>query len=192
MKIGYARISTQEQKLDPQIDILTAFGCEKIYTDVASGSKSKRDGLDKAMEIMRENDIFVVVRLDRLGRSMKHLINTIIDLETRKIDFCSVQENIDTTTSMGKLLFNILASFASFEREIIRERIKDGLKAGRARGRFGGRKKCLEKEDVSTLIQLYKSGEVSVVKICDYLNICKSTLYNVLRENNQKINKIGH
>src|SRR5438552_7799221 len=139
MLIGYARVSTQEQTLDLQKDALEKIGCSKIFTDVISGAKAERKGLEEAQNFLREGDTLVVWRLDRLGRSLKHLIETITELNNRKIGFKSIQENIDTTTSGGKLVFHIFGALAEFEREIIRERTQAGLTAARARGRLGGR-----------------------------------------------------
>src|SRR5204863_7105627 len=139
MLVGYARVSTNEQILDLQKDALEKIGCTKIYSDVVSGAKEERKGLQEAMEYVREGDTLVVWRLDRLGRSLKHLIETITRLNNRKIGFKSITENIDTTTSGGKLVFHIFGALAEFERDIIRERTKAGLEAARARGRKGGR-----------------------------------------------------
>ena len=142
MYVGYARVSTQDQTLDLQKDALKKIGCTKIFTDTASGAQAERKGLEEALEFLREGDTLVVWRLDRLGRSLKHLIETITNLNKRKIGFQSLTESIDTTTSNGRLIFNIFASLAEFERDLIRERTKAGLAAARARGRVGGRPKA--------------------------------------------------
>src|SRR3989440_3679844 len=142
MNIGYARVSTQDQTLNLQRDALEKIGCSKIFTDTASGAKAERKGLEEALEYVREGDTLVVWRLDRLGRSLKHLIETITKLNNRKIGFKSSTENIDTTTSGGKLVFHIFGALAEFERDIIRERTNAGLRAARARGRLGGRPKA--------------------------------------------------
>src|SRR5438874_6412362 len=139
MLIGYARVSTQDQTLNLQKDALEKIGCTKIFTDVISGATEERRGLQEALEYVREGDTLVVWRLDRLGRSLKHLIETINKLNNRKIGFKSITENIDTTTSGGKLIFHIFGALAEFERDIIRERTNAGLQAARARGRRGGR-----------------------------------------------------
>src|SRR5947209_10319726 len=141
MLIGYARVSTADQTLNLQKDALEKIGCSKIFTDIISGSTTERKGLDEALEYVREGDTLVVWRLDRLGRTLKHLIETITDLNKRNIGFKSITENIDTTTSTGKLIFHIFGSLAEFERDLIRERTKAGLHAARARGRRGGRPK---------------------------------------------------
>src|SRR5437660_12491827 len=142
MNIGYARVSTQDQTLHLQKDALEKLGCSKIFTDTASGAKAERKGLDEALAYVREGDTLVVWKLDRLGRSLQHLIETITQLNNRKIGFQSITEQIDTTTSGGKLIFHIFGALAEFERDIIRERTKAGLEAARARGRRGGRPKA--------------------------------------------------
>jgi DNA invertase Pin-like site-specific DNA recombinase len=143
MLIGYARVSTQEQTLNLQQDALHNAGCNKIFTDTASGAKTERKGLDEALTYVRKGDILVVWRLDRLGRSLPHLITTMTDLENRGIGFKSLTENIDTTTSGGKLIFHIFGALAEFERNLIRERTQAGLIAARARGLTGGKPKAL-------------------------------------------------
>src|SRR5947209_5751862 len=139
MLIGYARVSTTDQTLDLQRDALENIGCSKIFTDTISGAKAERPGLTDALAYVRAGDTLVVWRLDRLGRSLKHLIDTITDLNNRKIGFKSIQENIDTSTSGGKLIFHMFGALAEFERDIIRERTNAGLQAARTRGRKGGR-----------------------------------------------------
>jgi DNA invertase Pin-like site-specific DNA recombinase len=143
MLIGYARVSTSDQTLDLQKDALEKAGCSRIFTDTASGAKAERTGLDDALNYVRTGDTLVVWRLDRLGRSLKHLIETITGLNNRHIGFKSITENIDTTTSGGKLIFHIFGALAEFERDIIRERTQAGLTAARARGRKGGRPRAL-------------------------------------------------
>src|SRR6266545_5471384 len=141
MDVGYARVSTLEQNLDLQKDALTKAGCERIFTDRISGAKSERPGLTDALEFVREGDVLVVWKLDRLGRSLQQLIETVTGLAARGIEFRSLTEQIDTTTPGGKLIFHIFGSLAEFERDLIRERTKAGLTAARARGRIGGRPK---------------------------------------------------
>jgi DNA invertase Pin-like site-specific DNA recombinase len=141
MLVGYARVSTADQTLDLQKDALEKAGCDRIFTDTASGAKAERIGLDEAINYVRKGDTLVVWRLDRLGRSLPHLIETITGLNNRGIGFKSITESIDTTTSGGKLIFHIFGALAEFERDIIRERTQAGLTAARARGRKGGRPK---------------------------------------------------
>jgi DNA invertase Pin-like site-specific DNA recombinase len=181
MLIGYARVSTQDQTLNLQKDALKNIGCTKIFTDTASGAKVERKGLEEAQNFLREGDTLVVWRLDRLGRSLKHLIETITELNNRKIGFKSIQENIDTTTSGGKLVFHIFGALAEFEREIIRERTQAGLQAARARGRKGGRPKALTPKKAKMVQDLYRNKENSIDEICKTLNISRTTLYRYIK-----------
>jgi DNA invertase Pin-like site-specific DNA recombinase len=181
MLIGYARVSTQDQTLNLQKDALKKIGCNKIFTDTASGAKAERKGLDEALEYVREGDTLVVWRLDRLGRSLKHLIETITELNKRKIGFKSITENIDTTTSGGKLVFHIFGALAEFERDIIRERTQAGLQAARARGRKGGRPKALTPKKAQMVQDLYRNKENSIDEICKTLHISRSTLYRYIQ-----------
>ena len=139
MLIGYARVSTEDQKLDMQLDALHSAGCKKIFSEKASGSKAERVELNKALDYMRDGDTLTVWKLDRLGRSLKFLIETVNLLHAKKMHFKSLQEGFDTATPGGKLIFHIFGSLSEFEREIIRERTNAGLNAARARGRKGGR-----------------------------------------------------
>src|SRR5579859_1651215 len=178
MLIGYARVSTNDQTLSLQLDALAASGCDPahIYTDTLSGAtaSSERPGLTEALSHLRAGDTLVVWRLDRLGRTLKQLIELINDLNTRGIGFKSLQENIDTTTSGGKLVFHIFGALAEFEREVIRERTRAGLQAARARGRLGGRpKRITDPKKLALLYSLYDSKEHSVQDICETLHISK-------------------
>jgi DNA invertase Pin-like site-specific DNA recombinase len=181
MLIGYARVSTQDQTLNLQKDALEKIGCTKIFTDTASGAKAERNGLEEALEYVREGDTLVVWRLDRLGRSLKHLIETITKLNNRKIGFKSITENIDTTTSSGKLVFHIFGALAEFERDIIRERTQAGLQAARARGRKGGRPKSLTEKKTAMAQALYNDKHNTVDEICKTLNISRATLYRYIK-----------
>jgi DNA invertase Pin-like site-specific DNA recombinase len=189
MLIGYARVSTQDQTLALQKDALEKIGCKKIFTDTESGTKAERKGLDEALEYVREGDTLVVWRLDRLGRSLKHLIETITELNNRKIGFKSIQENIDTTTSGGKLIFHIFGALAEFERDIIRERTNAGLQAARARGRKGGRPKSLTEKKAGMARELYNNKNNSISEICKTLNISRTTLYRYIKTGEYKLNK---
>lgn len=183
MLIGYARVSTQDQTLNLQKDALEKIGCSKIFTDTASGATTERKGLEEAFAYVREGDMLVVWRLDRLGRSLKHLIETITMLNNRKIGFMSITENIDTTTSGGKLVFHIFGALAEFERDIIRERTQAGLTAARARGRLGGRPKAqtLDTPKKRALAQsLYDDKNNTIDEICKTLNISRATLYRYI------------
>lgn len=146
MKIGYARVSTKDQLLDLQIDALKKDGCELIFKETASGAKTDRPELQKLLNHLRKGDIVVVYKLDRLGRSLKHLLEVVAELNLKEVGIRSINDAIDTTTPQGRLFFNISASFAEFERDLIRERTKSGLEAARARGRKGGRRQGMTKE----------------------------------------------
>src|SRR3954447_10940264 len=177
MLIGYARVSTQDQTLDLQLDALKNAGCGKIYTDTASGAKAERKGLEEALDYVREGDILVVWRLDRLGRSLRHLIETITFLNNRKVGFRSLTENIDTTTSGGKLVFHIFGALAEFERDIIRERTTAGLEAARARGRFGGRRSVMTPAKLRLAQAAMGRPDTTVSQLCEELGISRMTLY---------------
>jgi DNA invertase Pin-like site-specific DNA recombinase len=177
MLIGYARVSTAEQNLDLQTDALNRAGCEKLFTDKAGGAHAARPGLDQALAHLRKGDTLVVWKLDRLGRSIRHLIETVGQLQERKIGFRSLQESLDTTTSCGKLVFHVFAALAEFERGLIRERTRAGLEAARARGRKGGRPKALDAEKRAVALDLYEQRRHAVGEICRTLGISKPTLY---------------
>ena len=183
MQIGYARVSTGEQTLDLQEDALRRAGCDRILTDTASGAKADRPGLAKLMEQLRDGDTLVVWRLDRLGRSLRHLIDTLTDLDKRGVGFRSLTENIDTTTPGGKLVFHIFGALAEFERDLIRERTNAGLAAARARGRTGGRPKAKAFSDpakVRMAQTLFADKQRSIPDICKTLGVSRSTLYRYL------------
>ena len=182
MRIGYARVSTLEQNLDLQEDALKAAGCEKVYTDKTGGTKAERPGLERALADLRPGDRLVVWKLDRLGRSLRHLIETVTDLSDRGVGFQSLQEAIDTTTSGGKLIFHVFGALAEFERDIIRERTLAGLAAARARGRKGGRPRHLDDKKKRHAAMLHSDPTNSVKDICRTLGISKATLYRYLAE----------
>ena len=182
MLIGYARVSTLDQNLDLQQDALRKAGCERLFTDVASGSQATREGLEVALGFLRAGDALVVWKLDRLGRSLKQLIDLVLTLETREVGLWSLQERLDTTTSGGKLIFHVFGALAEFERDLIRERTRAGLSAARARGRLGGRPKLLTPEKRKLAVQLYRAKEHSIAEICRLMGISKPTLYSYLAE----------
>jgi DNA invertase Pin-like site-specific DNA recombinase len=182
MLIGYARVSTLDQTLALQQDALTAAGCEHLYTDTVSGSVTTRPGLTQALSHLRPGDTLVVWRLDRLGRSLAHLIDTIRELQERGVGFRSLQEQIDTTTSGGKLIFHVFGALAEFERDLIRERTHAGLAAARARGRLFGRPKALSPRKVEQLRTLAKDERTTVGEICQTLGISRATYYRHLPE----------
>lgn len=184
MKIGYARVSTKDQSLNLQKDALKKAGCKKIYSEQISGAKSDRPKLNDLIKHLRKGDVIIVWKLDRLGRSLRDLVNLISKFQELEVGFKSLHDNIDTTTPAGKLTFHLFAALAEFERDIISSRTKAGLQAARARGRKGGRPKGLSKkaQDKARLAEsLYKEKERSISEICDHLSISKPTLYRYLR-----------
>ena len=180
MLIGYARVSTKDQNIDTQRDALESAGCEKIFTDTASGSIKDRDGLERAMESLRHGDTLAVWKLDRLGRSLSHLVQFMSDLEDQGIGFRSLRESIDTTSGVGKLVFHLFASLAEFERDLIRERTQAGLASARARGRMGGRPKALSPEQLAQARAMHADKDITIKEICATLGIGKTTLYRHL------------
>jgi DNA invertase Pin-like site-specific DNA recombinase len=179
--IGYARVSTRDQNLALQQDALTRIGCERIYSDTAGGSVDARAGLTTALEALRHGDTLVVWKLDRLGRSLAHLVSTVIDLQARGVGLRSLHENIDTTSGVGKLVFHVFAALAEFERDVIRERTMAGLASARARGRRGGRPPSLDARKVALARRLYEDGQTPVKEICATLSIGKTTFYRYLK-----------
>ena len=182
MLIGYARVSTDDQNLDLQRDALQQAGCDKIYTDQQSGVSTDRSGLDTVLEVARSGDTLVIWRLDRLGRSLKNLIHLVEQLERQGVGLKSLQENIDTTTSGGRLVFHLFGALAEFERNLIRERTRAGLSAARARGRQGGRPKLLDPQKRELALRLHRERQHSIADICRLMGISKSTRYNYLAE----------
>ncbi|WP_224995495.1 recombinase family protein [Cesiribacter sp. SM1] len=185
MLIGYARVSTVAQNSDLQLDALQQAGCEKIFTDKISGAVADRPALSKAKEMLRKGDTLVVWRLDRLGRSLRDLIDWMNYLDKEGIALKSLQESIDTSTATGKLIFHIFASMAEFERNLIKERTEAGLHAARARGRVGGRPSKLNSSKRELAVKLYNSREHSVDQICEMMGITKPTLYSYVRAKNK-------
>lgn len=174
MLVGYARVSTQDQTTDLQNDALAKAGCERIFAEKASGAKTDRPELAKALEFMREDDTLVVWKLDRLARSMRQLIETVEDLRRRKINFHSITENIDTSTAAGELHFHLFGALAQFERSLIRERVNAGLVAARSRGRVGGRP-AVDSAKLEHAETLIRGGE-SVSKAAKLAGIGIATL----------------
>src|SRR5437588_833520 len=180
MKIGYVRVSKQEQHEALQIDALKEAGCEKWFVDKMTGSKAERKGLDEALAYVRPGDTFVVWKLDRAGRSLTHLIELLKGLQERGIEFISLTEQIDTTTPGGKLIFHLMGALAEFERDLIRERTNAGLAAARARGRTGGRPpvKAFRNPAALAMAQhLYYDTTTSIDAICRQFGISRPTLY---------------
>ena len=182
MRVGYARVSTQDQNTDLQVDALKAAGCQIIFTEKASGAQRDRPELAAALQYMRDdgNDVLVVWKLDRLARSLRQLIETVEDLERRGIGFESLTERIDTTSAAGRLTFHIFACMAEFERSINRERTRAALEASRARGRRGGRPPSLSEKDVSHAKALLANPDITVEEVAKRLSVAASTLYRHL------------
>ena len=180
MLVGYARISTPDQSLDLQKDALAKAGCEKAFEDIASGAKTSRDGLDQALKYVRTGDTLVVWRLDRLGRSLRHLVDVVADLQVRGVGIRSLQENIDTATASGKLFLHVFGALAEFERELIRERTIAGLRAAADRGRTGGRPRLMDAQKVQLAQTLHRNKTIAVGEICRTLGVSKGTLYRNL------------
>lgn len=180
MLIGYCRVSTADQNLEFQLEELKRANCEKIFQDVSSGAKTERKGLDEALEFARNGDVLVVWKLDRLGRSLKHLIQIVNDLQAKGVGFRCLTQNLDTTSPSGMLVFQIFGAIAEFERSLIQERTLAGLKAARARGRKGGRPKLLDRKKISIALALHADGQTPVSEICKTLSISRPTFYRYL------------
>lgn len=179
--LGYARVSTADQDAALQQDALKEAGCYRVFTDAASGSLQSRPELSKLLDQLRPGDTLVVWRLDRLGRSIRHLIDQLADLEEQGIGFRSLQEAIDTTSPGGRLVFHVFAALAEFERDLIRERTNAGLKAARARGRKGGRPALLTNDKLRTARRLYEQQDMTVESIGEVLGVSRTTVYRTLR-----------
>jgi DNA invertase Pin-like site-specific DNA recombinase len=183
MKIGYGRVSKNEQNEVLQIDALKAAGCEKWFIDKVTGAKAERKGLSEALAYIRPGDTFVVWKLDRAGRSLKHLIELLKGLQERDIAFVSLTEQIDTATPGGKLIFHLMGALAEFERDLIRERTNAGLAAAKARGRVGGRPRKLKaRGKVALARQMFADQSHSIPEICETLEISRATLYRYVKE----------
>ena len=183
MKIGYARVSTPDQSFAVQDDALRQAGCTEVYQEVSSGARAARPVLDVVLRQLRGGDVLVVWKFDRLGRSLKHLVELVNALRSRDVGLHSLHDPIDTTTSHGRLSFHLFAALAEFERDLIRERTCAGLAAARARGRKGGRPKGLSRQGETTACAaetLYRAQQLSVRQIADQLGISKRTLYTYL------------
>jgi DNA invertase Pin-like site-specific DNA recombinase len=184
MKIGYARVSTTDQNLDLQSNALTEYGCTTIYKEKISGKNTDRPELKKLLESLRKGDQVVVWKLDRLGRSLRDLVDLVAMFNEKGVNFISLHDHIDTTTATGRFTFNIFASLAEFEREIIRERTKAGLVAARARGKKGGRPSGLSPEKMQlamTALDLHDTGKYSILEISKRLQIPIATCYRYIK-----------
>jgi len=179
-KIGYARVSTLQQDEALQLDALQKAAVDRIFTDRASGSLADRPGLTSALECARQGDSLIVWRLDRLGRSLRHLIDVVHDLEQRGVALVSLTEQIDTSTPGGRLVFHVFASLAQFEKELIRERTMAGLAAARARGRVGGRPTVWTQDKLRTARSMRDSGDYDVTAIAKVLGVSRASVYRAL------------
>lgn len=183
MKFGYARVSTKSQELDLQIDALKAAGCDEIITEVMTGTNNDRPARHALIEKLRKGDVVVVWRLDRFGRSMADLLDKITTLNSQGVEFVSLQENIDTTTATGKLVFHLFAALSEFERNLISERTKAGLAAAKIRGNVGGRKKSMKPLQVKAAKQLVESDNgLNRTEIAKMFGVSRSTLYRELED----------
>lgn len=190
MKYGYARISTKDQRIDLQLDALREVGCNKIFNDIAKGARQDRPELTKLLEIVEEKDTIVIWKLDRLGRSLHHLVKIVNDLNSKNVGLVTLNDPIDTTTAQGRLMFNVFASLAEFERDVIYERTIAGIKSAKARGRLGGRPKGLSdnaKQKACLAEALYKQNELTSDQIANQLNISKPTMYKYLKYRKVKL-----
>ena len=195
MKYGYARVSTKDQILDMQIDALKKAGCDKIFLEVAKGAKADRPEWTALLNEIQAGDTLVVWKLDRMGRSLPHLIKTVNELISNNIDIISLNDPINVITAQGRFMFNIFASLAEFEKDLIRERTIAGLKSARDRGRMGGRPKGLSekaKRSACSAEALYKQNELTSNEIAAQLGISKTTLYKYLRARNVKIGSLSN
>jgi len=181
--LGYARVSTQDQTLELQLDALAEAGCHRVFEERASGASDRRVELASLFDHVRPGDTVVVWRLDRLGRSLRHLIDTVNSLADRQVGFRSLTENIDTTTSGGKLVFHIFGALAEFERELIRERTQAGLSAARARGRVGGRPSVMTPDKIAEARRMYESGDYTWAQIGDMFGVSRMTVYRHVVKN---------
>jgi DNA invertase Pin-like site-specific DNA recombinase len=179
-KIGYARVSTDDQSLDLQIDALTSANCEPIYEERRSGKNTERPELQQCLKALRGGDVLVVWRLDRLGRSLPDLVKIIADLENRGVGFESLTEKIETSSAAGKLMFHVFSALADFERNLIKERTKAGLQAARARGRVGGRKPKLDDQQLKEIRALLADKTILVSDVAKRYGVSRTTLYNRL------------
>ena len=178
---GYARVSTEQQSLDRQLDMLTQYGVDKIYNEKMTGITRNRPELEKLLERLTEGDTVVVESLSRLGRSTKDLIALMETFNSKGVNLVSLKESIDTTSSTGKLLFTLMSTLAQFERDVIADRTREGLASAKARGRKGGRP-SIESDKIRKAIKLYHSGEYSMKEITELTGVCKSTIYNNLKK----------
>lgn len=181
MKFGYARVSTKNQNLQMQIDELNKFGVDEIITDKISGTKVNRKGLDELIVKLRKGDTLVVYKLDRLGRTMHQLVNLLNNFQEKGINFVSIKDGIDTSTTMGRFLFNIFGAMAEMEREVIRDRTISGLESAKSRGREGGRKKAHTEQQIKAMLEMIDNGRTKK-EVCETMNVSRTTLYRYIKD----------
>jgi DNA invertase Pin-like site-specific DNA recombinase len=191
MLVGYARVSTDQQSTDNQIDSMTTAGCDRVFTESMSGTRADRPQLAEALAFMRDGDVLVVVRLDRLARSMRQLLMTVDSLAARGIGLRSLHENIDTTTATGRLVLHIFAALGQFEVELLKERTRSALAASRARGRIGGRPPALDVIKVTAAKAMLASGNLTAAEVARQLGCAPSTLYRHLPGGRTAITEIA-
>lgn len=179
MLVGYARVSTDDQNLDLQLDALKAAGCQEVFTDKVTGAAKTKDGLEAALKYVREGDTLVVWKLDRLGRTVKGLVELVEGFQARGVQFKSVTDSIDTSTAAGRFFFHVMAALAEMERELIKERTRAGLRAARARGRMGGRKPKMDASKIESAKTLLDSG-MTGQEIANNLGVSRATLYRAI------------
>ena len=179
--VGYARVSTKDQNLDMQVDALKEHGCKVIFKESVSAFAKVRPEFERMREYVHDGDVLVVWKLDRVGRSMKQIVDFMEELKEEGVGFVSLHDQIDTTTPMGKLVFHITAAFAEMEHDIIVERTKAGLEVARARGRVGGRAR-VPQERIDLAIEMYRSGKYTVKQVCERAGIGTGTLYRYLAD----------
>ena len=189
MFIGYARVSTADQNLDLQIDALKQAGCERIFSEAASGARVDRKALGEALSFAREKDVFVVWELDRLGRTVGQLVDFVSALKSRGVEFRSLTDGIDTTTPAGRFFFHMMAALAEMERDLIRERTMAGLAAARSRGRTGGRKRALSARQLEQVRLLLQHPDQTMGAVATTFGISRSTLYRALARTSDQIGK---
>mgnify|MGYP001092098012 CR=1 FL=1 len=180
MKIGYARVSTKQQgkALDQQIKLLKKAGCSEVYSEVISGTNSKRKELTKVLEALKPNDTLMIASIDRLGRSLKDLISIVSLLQEKSINFYSIKEQMDTNTDSGMLMFNMMGSIAEFERKLINRRIYDGVKRAHALGKYKGRTYSVDKDVRKEYVEMMQSGKYTMAYLAKMAKVSRQTLYN--------------
>ncbi|MCU5514415.1 recombinase family protein [Bacillus wiedmannii] len=181
MVFGYARVSTKKQSLDMQLDELNRYGCEEIVTEKESGAKKNRKELQLLLGKLRKGDKLVVYKLDRLGRTMHQLANLLQEFNEKGINFVSIKDGIDTSTTMGQFLFHIFGAVAEMERSIINERVVSGVAAAKQRGKQGGRKKAHTVQQIESMMEAVEMGRTKI-EICEIYNVSRATLYRYIKE----------